>query len=396
MSPSILLLASPGKQDKEIVGNPQISYFKYVFYHHTNFAINTHDLLFNDYVTWGNKIHLTIPRKGDLLNKMFLQIKIPQLSFPDKNRDAKWVSNLGHVMIDKIYFEIGGQCIDIQTGEWLYIQSQLTSPVGKTNGLEYMIGYDVDPTEAKIMYVPLDFWFNKSPNASLPLCALAMHEIKIKIHLKDFGEVAVDYDEPVGLEMSILADYYILDVAERMFFIKNKHEYLIDQVQLNMAVTTTQLATVLDLEYFNNPVKELVWVVQRSDSVRDDEKNWFDFSYQKTKNPIKSAIIRINGQELFHHLPGEFFNLVQPYKHHSNIPDNSGICVYSFALAPESKQPSGFVNFNRIDNVTLNLEFYPDYYANPFTDFVHATIKVYALSLNIFKVHDGIGEIVWA
>lgn len=41
---------------------------------------------------------------------------------------------------------------------------------------------------------------------------------------------------------------------------------------------------------------------------------------------------------------GEYFSLVQPYQHHTNIPTNAGINVYSFALKPEEHQPSGTLN----------------------------------------------------
>ena len=50
-----------------------------------------------------------------------------------------------------------------------------------------------------------------------------------------------------------------------------------------------------------------------------------------------------------------YFREVQPYKRHSNVPDNF-IYVYSFALNPEEHQPSGTCDFSRLDNVQLNVK----------------------------------------
>ncbi len=36
--------------------------------------------------------------------------------------------------------------------------------------------------------------------------------------------------------------------------------------------------------------------------------------------------------------------------------NNNDINVYSFALRPEEYQPTGFLNFSRIDNTTLSLD----------------------------------------
>ena len=49
-----------------------------------------------------------------------------------------------------------------------------------------------------------------------------------------------------------------------------------------------------------------------------------------------------------------YFNLIQPYNHHTNIP-SYGINCYSFALFPEEHQPSGTCNFTKIKNKLLDL-----------------------------------------
>ena len=73
------------------------------------------------------------------------------------------------------------------------------------------------------------------------------------------------------------------------------------------------------------------------------------------RNPVVRAKLQLNGHDRFQERLGSYFNLVQPYQHHTNIPI-TGINVYSFALKPEEHQPSGTCNMSRIDNATLQLQ----------------------------------------
>ena len=73
------------------------------------------------------------------------------------------------------------------------------------------------------------------------------------------------------------------------------------------------------------------------------------------RNPVVRAKLQLNGHDRFQERLGSYFNLVQPYQHHTNVPA-TGINVYSFALEPEKHQPSGTCNFSRIDSAVLQLQ----------------------------------------
>ena len=66
--------------------------------------------------------------------------------------------------------------------------------------------------------------------------------------------------------------------------------------------------------------------------------------YNRGLQPIKKASLILAGITKVHERDVTYFNLVQPYQHHTNIPA-PGINVYSFALDPEEHQPSGSCNF---------------------------------------------------
>jgi hypothetical protein len=71
---------------------------------------------------------------------------------------------------------------------------------------------------------------------------------------------------------------------------------------------------------------------------------------------LDSAKLQLNGQDRFAARKGSYFNKVQPYQTTgTKVP--AGIYLYSFALKPDGRQPSGTCNFSRIDNATLALTY---------------------------------------
>lgn len=402
MTIGIFQLQARGEQDQYLTGNPDVSFFKSVYRKHTNFSIQTEELYFKNAIRWGQNTECLIPRKGDLISRMYLHIKLPILSDDRSNSSARWVTNVGHALIKSIEIDIGGQRIDIQTGENLYVYNQLSTDGGKRNGVDYMIGNEVDPYQEKQIFIPLDFWFNRADNAALPIIALDMQEINIKVQLREFEDVTIGTTNYVPLEhISLITDYILLDIDERKRFQSGVKTYLIQQTQMNIENKTQKLINSVDLLLKNN-VKEIIWMVRRfvkGDVGESDAKDWFNYSYKNNINPIKSVTLRINGQEKFSELSGEYFNLVQPFQYHSNIPDNPGICAYSFALNPEAHQPSGSFNFSCVDNSELIFALQDDYFlemeANELDGEQEVSIQVYAISYNILEIGNGKAKLLF-
>jgi hypothetical protein len=104
------------------------------------------------------------------------------------------------------------------------------------------------------------------------------------------------------------------------------------------------------------------------------------------KNPTITALLQLNGHDRFQVRDGNYFNWVQPYQHHTNIPA-VGINVYSFALQPEQHQPSGTCNLSRIDNTTLLLTVSN----NAVGTNLSSTVRVYATNYNVLRIMSGMG-----
>ena len=102
------------------------------------------------------------------------------------------------------------------------------------------------------------------------------------------------------------------------------------------------------------------------------------------ENPVVTAKLQLNGQDRFSEREGSYFDVVQPYQHHTRSPE-TGINVYSFAVRPEEHQPSGSCNFSRIDNAVLQLVLSAGTVSGTNT----AKVRVYAVNYNVLRVMSG-------
>jgi hypothetical protein len=109
------------------------------------------------------------------------------------------------------------------------------------------------------------------------------------------------------------------------------------------------------------------------------------------ENPVVTAKLQLNGQDRFSEREGSYFDVVQPWQHHSRNPD-TGINIYSFALKPEEHQPSGSCNFSRIDNAVLQLVLSSGTVAGTAT----AKVRVYAINYNVLRVMSGMAGVAYS
>ena len=303
-----------------------------------------------------------------------------------------------------VELEIGGQSIDKHYPDWMYIWNELTLPEGKKLGYQKMVGgnpslYNAANT-GNTLYVPLEFWFCRNPGLALPLIALQYHEVKINIQFETLANLVTGGTSSAVLgSTSLWVDYVFLDTDERRRFAQLSHEYLIEQLQFTGSESITPGANRIKLN-FNHPVKELVWVLQRG--TPDFWNNYVDANGFATANTavnpnfaysgvggMTACKLQLNGHDRFTQRDGDYFNLVQPYQHHDNIPNSSGIYVYSFALKPQEHQPSGTLNMSRIDTAVLSFTADSNYTSG-------SVIKTFAVNYNVLRVMSGMGGLAYS
>jgi hypothetical protein len=238
------------------------------------------------------------------------------------------------------------------------------------------------------------------------------------------------------LDATMWVDYIFLDTDERRRFAQLSHEYLIEQLQFTGQENISASANRIKLN-FNHPCKEIIWVAKPTNA---NVNHWYNYTsdttnavftslnnndpntissfqfgtrntsahntelfdiintglYQHTSNliyninpsgpnPFSDGLIQLNGNDRFNKREGAYFNYVQPYQHHTNIPSNKGINVYSFALKPEEHQPSGTLNMSRIDTAVLSV-----------TSSVSGSINIYAVNYNVLRILSGMGGLAYS
>ena len=330
-----------------------------------------------------------------------------------------WVRRIGHYLIERIWIKIDDQLVDRQYGEWLEIWHSITKRIKKEPGYNTLIG-DVNDltafnTRKKYAYelvIPLQFWFCRNIGSSLPLVALHNADIRVYVKLRPFEQLAY-FDEFTSfrsrpkLKCKMIGEFVYVEDEERNNLAKSKLEYLIDQLQFNGEVQCSRSNLNEDgffevITRFRNPCKELFWVLQRlsfiDGSLENGERRWYLYSYDLDGriNPAKKARIKFNTREREQLKDIEYFDLIHPYDKHYSVSENRGINIYSFALNPETLQPTGSANFNRIDDTSIEFNFHDELHANLLSDGnVVYRLAVYALSINVLRIFSGLGGVVF-
>jgi hypothetical protein len=421
MGGGLLQLVAYGAQDVYLTGNPQITFFKVVYRRHTNFAIEAIQQTFNGNPGYGNTVNCQISRNGDLINRMYLQVEVPAIT----GEVESYVNYLGLRLLKTVVIEIGGQQIDKHYSDWMYIWNELSLPVGKRHAYDKMVGADGAETSvaSTTLYVPLEFWFCRNVGLALPLIALQYHEVKVKIEFDTKHnctiQTAAGTQGPATLlnipdlkDISLWVDYIFLDTDERRRFAQLSHEYLIEQLQFTGTETLGTGSTRVKLN-FNHPCKELVWVAKLRNPTSRNVR-WYDYTDMDptddldsvgtpalAKNPFEDAILQLNGNDRFAVRKGSYFNLVQPYQHHTNVSANPGINVYSFALKPEDHQPSGTLNMSRIDTATLMVNTVSKTQVHTARSGSpgaadYSGINIYAVNYNVLRILSGMGGLAYS
>ena len=400
-------LVAYGAQDIYLTGNPHITFFKVVYRRHTNFSMESIEQTWSGDALCG-RATATISRNGDLVHKLYLQqtlsVRYTEESIKQSISDifglrcdvktsnmkngGTFVYNPTHTGIQDIQVEIGGQCIDKQTGKWMEVWSQLTEPnsagilgiLGPNTGTKFQnmaraggvvctglgsvvdkIGsgnsyalnafiddFDTDPIDLLKQlytynngkeaitkfdaYVPLRFWFCENPGLSLPLIALQYHEVRIILNMKPeaVNDTSLCFGSNIKYDCNKLyAEYIYLDSDERRRFAQVSHEYLIEQVQHQ---NFRRITNSLELN-FNHPVKEIIWTGGQNDRtglfgrLPGSSTDYLENDYYRL-NCAPGANARyklvLNGHDRMSSRKLEYYTKQQVYDYHTGTPVGSG------------------------------------------------------------------------
>lgn len=381
MSGGIAQLVAVGAQDIHLVGNPEISFFRSQYKRHTNFATFVDKQVVQGTQGDNNMVSVRVERKGDLLGAIYLTAVYDDAS--DYN-DNSWYG-----AIDKVELLIGGQIIDTMHMEWNeYLWGDLMAQTqAQAQGI--MLPALVDKA-----WSPLHFWFCENPQCALPLVALQYHDVELRIHLDEaFNSV---FDSDSGGRLECYSRYYTLDTPERDWFVSQPHELLITQIQKINAVDSQ----VMDLN-FSHPIKfiagasEAFYDAGDINTINDNaagcafnsddtrmrlQINGTDLNKPMFSNPHFTACTR--------YYTAPYGNTFKPGMANDDYRSEYGwqVFLYPFCLDTSKFQPTGTLNFSRVDNARFIAEGGVDVFM----------ADLFACNYNILKVQNGMGGLMYA
>jgi hypothetical protein len=314
-----------------------------------------------------------------------------------------WTNAIGIHLLKSVKIVIGGQVVDQLWADFMYAFEELcgksgrrlTEMVGKRYTRSQLI---VDARNRRTLYTPLPFWYTMASGSALSLASLQYHGVQLFVSFQELSKCIIVSGSNVTVKnaltgcaitsndliASVETTYVYLEAAERERFASTAFEQLILQTQMTQFQSSNRtFRTSLN---FNHPCVELIFAVRRE--CHEKCNNWFNFSGVDGREPVEEATLTLNNQVRFQR-SGAYLRLIQPYQHHSNIPD-CFIYVYSFALNPEDPSPSGSCNFSRIDHVDLQLQLQPALSGEVLN------IIVFSRNWNILRLKGGMGGMAFA
>ena len=376
--------------------------FKTVFKRHTNFAVEPIAQTFQGTVGGGRKVTAVISRNGDLLGDMYLEATLTKAA-----GDTFYPAEQ---LVKSITVELGGQQLDKLTSTWYRIYDNLYRNTATDRDAYKAMTDFVDGESTgtkKKFFVPVLFWFCRSPGNYLPLIALQYHELRITVEFDDLANIP-GVNASAGLDATLWADYIFLDQEERKKFASQPSEYLIEQVQFtgdeSVAISTTANKSQQIRLSMNHPTKMLAFCVA-------DPATHGKFAAgaagvtAEALAPLQSAKLLLNGHDRTDVRSGSVYNRVYPYQANKAFRD-AGIYLMNFALSPMQHSPSGSLNMSRIDSAVLALTFKQADKTGSATDIANVTdpetstiadaanlsaLRVFGVNFNVLRIMSGMG-----
>jgi len=324
MSGGTVQLVAIGAQDVHLSGKPEVSFFRANYKRHTHFAQSVERQIIQGSVSSGAMTSIRVERKGDLLSYMYLTAK-------NSNGLVTAVDWTKH--IDKVEMYIGGQLIDTQDQTFNYLIEPVT--MGDSYSKRFLgtaTGADASSVRTNIIntWYPFKFFFCKDYQSSLPLVGLQFHDIEFRIYWTSPSD---------SYQYEAWANYLYLDNSERDYFASTDLDMLIWQVQRVLLPADYRAELV-----FSHPIKFIASNVS---------------PYSSGSQQVKTQINGVDVGEYrglphwvevpqYYHTPFGFSN---PASAQPGAP--APVFMIPFCLDTSKLQPTGHLNFSRIDSYRL-------------------------------------------
>ena len=177
------------------------------------FTTRWHRIDFTSIPDFGRNIVCDIPLKGEFITRMFLVSTLPDIGTAQAAAVAaaisaggdgtiaptfSWTNAVGHAIVQKAQFLIGGNIIDELDRNLLEVLDEFNTPLEKTTVMNRLIaradnGFGATTFSApgtKTLYTPLPFWFTRGDSAcALPVDAIRVDSLRVQIKLAPLSDL---------------------------------------------------------------------------------------------------------------------------------------------------------------------------------------------------------------
>jgi len=362
-------LAVTGYHDTFLTGDLQQSFYQKVFTKRSGYTTENLRLAFGSDINYGRTSICTIENDTcDIITSFLVNF-----SFVESQTVPQ---DAGHAFIERAELLVGGQTIVSMTGEYMAVISDITDTQRKRNSNDAILKRNVTPTSYGTTSVTKQFlveipFFGKGYANSFPLLALGRHTIEVKITLRTQEELGNLPVPDVALDLQAV----YLNEEHRKFFLGKQLDYTISQVQL-ARITLGDLNQIRFKTEFENPVKEMILIVQNDSGTR----GVFDYSSEASTSYVSYSndqVVRwrlfLNGQVYFD-LDQMNMRAIQPYNYYTQTPSYK-INIFNVG--------EGTVNMSRISSQIFDLLLV--------NNSISRKARLYAVNYNIFRCQGGLG-----
>ena len=376
MSGGIAQLVAIGAQDAHLVGQPEVSFFRSNYKRHTNFAQTVERQVVQGNPSSNGMSTVRFERKGDMVGYVYIAPNdgTKAVTFSP----ADWVN-----AISKVELLIGGQVIDEQTSTF----SQYIAPSILAQNLTKSTSGFGEVAESK--FYPLRFSFCENAQTAIPLIALQYHDVELRITWGSNLQSA---------KFEVYAQFVHLDTDERTALSSTPQNMLITQTQKAIA----SASKIQELN-FNHPIKCLVAADSSALSIAADANkmklqiNGTDVADFKYVDPHYTAVTSyyhtVGSKPITSILttsPGPVSNLLDDLQDQtytstlSATGENDKFFLYPFCIDTSKVQPTGSLNFSRLDSARL------------VNDTANSDDDIYAVNYNVLRIENGMGGLMYS
>jgi len=287
--------------------------------------------------------------------------------------DYHYYDSVGTWTIESADLKIGGQTIESLTGEAIEIWNDLKVPYENQPGLTLLTGkYDTTIASGRDYYINLPFYFYENSGSYLPISIINRQDVEIWITFKTLQQLTAIQTPPNPVQASLIVEYVYLAQPEIFWLSKTNLDYVIEQYQYQ-EISLGQGFTQGNFELiFENPVKELYFIIQIDGSLPYDWSN----------DGLANLGISINGEEFVTNRITDAIQLgtIEPLENFINFPTRN------FYM----KKFKSSINFSRLRQVILELNILraDGYYPSK-------KLRIIAVNRNVMRVADGLAGLMF-